>query len=113
MILAYSDPLKLHSGVHRSLFSVPERYQKTLEPPYASRPATGFLLVSLSKVPRHPLRRVSATFLAEALPINANDKAGPLTPAMLPRDCPTTLLSVLVKRTSRPGNNRVTKLPTR
>jgi hypothetical protein len=40
------------------------------------RPASGFLQVSLSKVPRHLVCRVSPTVLAEALPINANDKGG-------------------------------------
>ena len=50
-----------------------EKYQQTFEPPYASRPASGFLLVSFSKVTRHLLRLVATTLLAESLPNNAND----------------------------------------
>ena len=50
-----------------------EQYQKTFEPPYSSRPASGFLLVSFSKVTRHLLAPVASTFLAESLPNNAND----------------------------------------
>ena len=38
----------------------------------AGRPATGFLQVSLSKVPRHP-RRPRPSSRAEALPMNASD----------------------------------------
>jgi hypothetical protein len=50
-----------------------EQYQKTFEPPYSSRPATGFLLVSFSGVTRHPLALFASTFRAESLPNNAND----------------------------------------
>ncbi len=64
---------KPHSGVHRSSSRVLEQYQKTFEPPYSSRPASGFLLVSFSKVTRHLLRLFAPTLLAESLPNNAND----------------------------------------
>lgn len=51
-------------------------YRTTLVAPYSARPASGFLQVSLSKVPRHLRCRVSPTVLAESLPINANDYTG-------------------------------------
>ncbi len=44
-----------------------------LEPPYASRPDNGFLLVSFSKVTRHLLHLFAPAFVAESLPNNAND----------------------------------------
>ena len=69
---ARSDTAKRHPGVHRSSSRVLEQYQKTFEPPYSSRPASGFLLVSFSKVTRHLLRPFAPTFVAESLPNNAN-----------------------------------------
>ncbi len=62
-----------HPGAHRSSSRVLEQYQKTFEPPYSSRPASSFLLVSFSKVTRHLLRPFAPTFVAESLPNNAND----------------------------------------
>ena len=60
---------------YTDLSSELEQYQKTFEPPYSSRPATGFLLVSFSKVTRHLLALFPSTFLAESFPNNANDFA--------------------------------------
>lgn len=54
-------------------------YQTTLVAPYPARPASRFLQVSLSKVPRHLPCRVSPTVLAESLPINANDYSGSIS----------------------------------
>jgi hypothetical protein len=47
------------------------------------RPASGFLLVSLSKVPRPQLFNSPPTVSAEALPIKANDKAFFIRAALL------------------------------
>ncbi len=44
---------------------------------HSGRPASGFLQVSLSKVPRHRHRRHGPSW-AEALPMNASDQAGPV-----------------------------------
>ena len=63
------NPLPAYTEAYCGL----EQYQKTFEPPYSSRPATGFLLVSFSKVTRHLLALFASTFLAESLPNNAND----------------------------------------
>ena len=52
-----------------------EKYRNTFEPPYSSRPASGLLLVSFSKVTRHLLTPFALTCLAESLPNNANDYA--------------------------------------
>ena len=60
--------------------SEPEQYQKTFEPPYSSRPASRFLLVSFSKVTRHRLRVFLPIFVAESLPKKANDYAGFMSP---------------------------------
>ena len=70
---ARSDAAKPHPCVHRSSSRVLEQYQKAFEPPYSSRPASGFLLVSFSKVTRQLLRLFAPTFVAESLPNNAND----------------------------------------
>ena len=49
----------------------------------AGRRASGFLQVSLSKVPRHQHRAPVRPSRAEALPMNASDQAGPIRPAAL------------------------------
>ena len=53
-----------------------EQYQKTFEPPYSSRPASGFLLVSFSKVTRPSTSRPRLSLFAESLPKKANDYRG-------------------------------------
>jgi hypothetical protein len=63
-----------------------EQYQKTFEPPYASRRASGFLLVSFSKVTRPLLGLFASTFVAESFP----NKAGVIG-MPLPRDADNNL----------------------
>ena len=57
-----------------------DRHRATRDDPssrsIAGRRASGFLQVSLSKVPRHPPRAARRASRAESLPMNANDKAG-------------------------------------
>ena len=52
----------------------------------AGRRASGFLQVSLSKVPRHRHRRHTRSSRAEALPMNASDFSGPIRSAAICRD---------------------------
>lgn len=47
LLTSEPQPQEPLAAAHRSLFRPLEQYQKTFEPPYASRPASGFLLVSL------------------------------------------------------------------